>query len=274
MKLAGKVVLVTGSSQGIGQSVVLRLAQEGAKVVINYRSHPEGAQETLAQVEAIGGSCYMAQCPDSSPDAQAHSPQGYTIQADLGDVNEVRQLIAESIAHFGQLDILVNNAGIEKHAPFWQVSESDYDQVMNVNLKGVFFATQTFVQHLLETHRTGKIINMSSVHEELPFPNFTAYCASKGGLKMLTRNLAIELAPLGITINNVAPGAIETPINRKLLNNPEKLGALLDNIPLGRLGKPSDVAGLVAFLASSDADYITGSTCYVDGGLLWNYQEQ
>jgi glucose 1-dehydrogenase len=265
MKLEGKVALVTGSSQGIGQGIVVRLAQEGANVIINYRSHPEGAEETLAKIEATGGKCYMAQCPKS---------HAYTIQADLSSVSEVQQLIAESIQHFGKLDILVNNAGVEKHAPFWEVTETDYDAVMNVNLKGVFFATQAFVQHLIATKCAGKIINISSVHEELPFPNFTAYCASKGGMKMLTRNLAVELGALGITINNVAPGAIETPINAKLLNNPEKLATLLQNIPLGRLGQPQDVASLVAFLASADADYITGSTFFVDGGLLWNYQEQ
>jgi glucose 1-dehydrogenase len=265
MKLKGKVALVTGSSQGIGQGIVLRLAQEGADVVINYRSHPEGAEETLAKVQTMGGKCYMAQCPNS---------HGYTIKADLGSVAEVRQLIADSIDHFGRLDILVNNAGIEKHASFLEITEEDYDAVMNVNLKGVLFATQAFVQHLIQSNRQGKIINISSVHEELPFPNFTAYCVSKGGMKMLTRNLSVELGSFGITINNVAPGAIETPINTKLLNDPEKLGALLQNIPLGRLGQPQDVASLVAFLASSDADYITGSTFFVDGGLLWNYQEQ
>jgi glucose 1-dehydrogenase len=123
-------------------------------------------------------------------------------------------------------------------------------------------------------NQPGKVINISSVHEELPFPHFAAYCASKGGLKMLTRNLAIELAPLGITINNVAPGAIETPINTKLLNDPEKLSALLQNIPLKRLGQPADVASMVAFLASSESNYVTGTTFFVDGGLLWNYQEQ
>jgi glucose 1-dehydrogenase len=260
MKLEGKVALVTGSSQGIGQAIAIRLAAEGADIAINYRSHPEGAEETLAKVQAAGGKCHMV--------------DGLTVQADTGIVSDVKRMISDSIEHFGKLDILVNNAGIEKNADFWEVTEADYDAVMNVNLKGVFFATQTFVKHLIETKRPGKIINISSVHEELPFPHFAAYCASKGGMKMLTRNLAVELAPFGITINNVAPGAIETPINTKLLNNPEKLGALLQNIPLGRLGKPQDVSSMVAFLASNDADYVTGTTFFVDGGLLWNYQEQ
>lgn len=260
MKLEGKVALVTGSSQGIGQAIAIRLAQEGASIVINYRSHPEGAEETLSKVKTAGGQCHMA--------------DGFTVQADTGMVADVRRMIADSIAHFGKLDILVNNAGIEKSADFWNVTEADYDAVMNVNLKGVFFATQSFVKRLMETKQPGKVINISSVHEELPFPHFAAYCASKGGLKMLTRNLAVELAPFGITINNVAPGAIETPINTKLLNNPEKLGALLSNIPLGRLGKPGDVASIVAFLASAESNYVTGTTFFVDGGLLWNYQEQ
>jgi glucose 1-dehydrogenase len=182
--------------------------------------------------------------------------------------------LREAIQRFGKLDILVNNAGIEKNASFWDVTETDYEAVFNVNLKGVFFATQAIAQHLLETKRRGKIINISSVHEELPFPHFTAYCTSKGGVKMMMRNLAVELGPYGITINSVAPGAIETPINTKLLNDSEKLGVLVKNIPLGRLGQPSHVASLVAFLASPDADYVTGTTLFVDGGLLWNYQEQ
>lgn len=255
MKLEGKVALVTGSSQGIGQAIAVRLAQEGADIVIDYRSHPDGAQETLTKVESTGR-------------------KGFILKADLGVVSDVRQMIAAGIQHFGKLDILVNNAGLEKNASFWEVTEADYDSVVNVNMKGVFFATQAIVQHLMETKRSGKIINISSVHEELPFPHFTSYCASKGGVKMMMRNLAVELGPLGITINNVAPGAIETPINAKLLNDPEKLGAVIKNIPLGRLGQPSDVASLVAFLASPDADYVTGTTLFVDGGLLWNYQEQ
>ena len=223
--------------------------------MIDYRSHPEGAEETKTKVEASGR-------------------KGLVVKADLGNVSDVRQMVTGGIEHFGKLDILVNNAGVEKNASFWEVTEEDYDSVVNVNLKGVFFATQAIVQHLRETNRPGKIINISSVHEELPFPHFTSYCASKGGVKMMMRNLAIELGPLGITINNVAPGAIETPINKSLLNDPEKLNAVLNNIPLRRLGQPADVASMVAFLASADADYVTGSTFFVDGGLLWNYQEQ
>ena len=260
MRLEGKVALVTGSSQGIGQAIAIRLAQEGASIVINYRSHPEGAEETLAKVNAAGGTCHMV--------------DGFTLQADTGSVANVQRMVSESVDHFGHLDILVNNAGIEKNADFWTVTEADYDAVMNVNLKGTFFAMQAFVQHRLAVKQPGKIINISSVHEELPFPHFAAYCASKGGLKMLTRNLSIELAPFGITVNNVAPGAIETPINTKLLNDPTKLNALLENIPLKRLGKPGDVASIVAFLASAESDYVTGTTFFVDGGLLWNYQEQ
>ena len=255
MRLIGKVALVTGSSQGIGRGIATRFAQEGADVVINYNRTPGGAQEVLREVEATGH-------------------RGLIVQADMGNTGDIRKLIATAVEHFGRLDILVNNAGVETHAPFWEVKEEDYDRVLNINLKGVFFATQAMVQHLMQTKRCGKIVNISSVHEELPFPNFTAYCASKGGLKMFTRNLAVELGPLGITINSVAPGAIETPINAKLLNDPKKLNSLLGQIPLARLGKPKDVAGVAVFLASDDADYVTGSTYYVDGGLTWFYQEQ
>ncbi len=263
MKLKGKVALITGGSQGIGQSIAIKLAEDGANVVISYRSHPEGAEETLAKIEALGkGNCF------------ACSGIATSKQSDVSHIDQVRYLVHSSISHFGQLDILVNNAGLERHAPFWEVTEADYDLVMDTNLKGSFFAVQEFVKYLLENKRTGKIINISSVHEDLPFPNFAPYCLSKGGMKMMARNLAVELGAYGITINNVAPGAIETPINTKLLNDPEKLNALLQNIPLNRLGQPNDVASLVAFLGSDNANYITGTTFFVDGGLLWNYHEQ
>lgn len=255
MKLAGKVALVTGSSQGIGADIALRLATEGADIVVNYHSHPEEADAVKAKILALGR-------------------RAVAIGADLGTVPGAYKLIADGVAGLGQIDILVNNAGVEKHASFWDVTEHDYDLVLATNLKGPFFATQAFVRHLQERKVSGKIINISSVHEELPFPHFTSYCASKGGVKMMMRNLAIELAPFGITINNVAPGAIETPINTALLNDPEKLSALLQNIPLNRLGKPADVSSAVAFLASSESDYITGTTMVIDGGLTWNYSEQ
>ena len=216
MKLAGKVALVTGSSQGIGQAIAIRLAEEGADIVVNYHSHPEEADTVRGKIESMGR-------------------RAVAIGADLGAVADAYKLISEGVAALGQIDILVNNAGVEKNAPFRDVTEHDYDFVLDTNLKGPFFATQAFVKHLQDRKAAGKIINISSVHEDLPFPHFTAYCASKGGLKMMTRNLSIELAPFGITINNVAPGAIATPINTALLHDPSKLNALIQNIPLGRL---------------------------------------
>ena len=254
MRLKDKIALVTGSSQGIGRAIAVRFAQEGADVVVNSRSS-NGMEEVLREIESLGR-------------------RGLAVQADVSKVEDIRRMFAEAIEHFGKVDVLVNNAGVETHAPFWDVTEADYDKVLNINLKGAFFAAQELVKHLRATRRRGKIVNISSVHEELPFPNFTAYCASKGGIKMLTRNLSVELGPLGININNIAPGAVETPINTKLLNDPAKLGALLGQIPLGRLGQTADVAGVAVFLASDDADYVTGSTYFVDGGLTWHYEEQ
>lgn len=254
-RLQGKIAGITGGDQGIGRGIVERFAREGADIAFCFRSNQAGADETAAAVRGLGRKVAA-------------------FQADVSKVADGQKFIADAAAQFGKLDILVNNAGLERNADFWDVTESDFDLVMNVNLKGLFFVTQAFVRHKMQTKTGGKIVNISSVHEELPFPHFASYCASKGGVKMLTRNLGIELAPLGITINSIAPGAIETPINKKLLNDPQKLNALLQNIPLRRLGKPEDVAGVAVFLASADADYATGTTFFVDGGLTWNYQEQ
>jgi glucose 1-dehydrogenase len=255
MRLTGKKALVTGGDQGIGRAIALRLAEEGADIVLNYRKNRDGAEETRGRIEQLGR-------------------VAVSLQADVGKVGEVRTLVQQAVTALGSLDILVNNAGIEKNAAFVDVTEEDYRAVIEVNLSGPFFATQEFARHRRDAKGGGKVINISSVHEELPFPHFTSYCMAKGGLKMMMRNLSIELAPLGITINNVAPGAIQTPINQKLLSDPKLLNPLLANIPLGRLGQPSDVAGVTAFLASDDAAYITGATIVVDGGLLWNYSEQ
>jgi glucose 1-dehydrogenase len=255
MRLSGKVALVTGAAQGIGAEVAIRLAEEGADIAIDDRTACGGAQATRQRIESLGR-------------------RAAVLAGDLAKVEDDRRMVTEGVRALGRIDILVNNAGVEKRAPFWEVTVEDYELVLDVNLRGTFFATQEFVKHLMATGRPGKIINMSSVHEELPFPHFASYCASKGGLKMLCRDLAVELAPYGITVNNVAPGAIETPINKTLLSSPDLLKGLLANIPLARLGKTTDVAGVVAFLASSDADYVTGTTIVVDGGLLWNYSEQ
>jgi glucose 1-dehydrogenase len=255
MKLQGRVALVTGSDQGIGQAIALKLAEEGADLAINYRRNREGGEDTGNQIRAMGRRCVV-------------------IQADVGKIEEARRLVEETATGLGPIDILVNNAGIEKRASFLDITEEDYRSVIEVDLTAPFFLTQFVVKRMVEAKRPGKIINISSVHEELPFPHFTPYCMAKGGLKMMMRNLAIELGSCGITVNNIAPGAIETPINKQLMNDPKLLNAVLQNIPVKRIGKPADVAAVAAFLASSDADYITGSTVVVDGGLLWNYSEQ
>jgi glucose 1-dehydrogenase len=254
-RFENKVALITGSSQGIGAACALRLAADGADIILNGRKLDERGEALVKQITDMG--------------RRAHF-----LVADVSKLQNVVNLVNDATSVFGQLDILVNNAGVEKNNDFWNVTEEEYDFVMDTNLKGVFFGIQAFVKYCMAAKRNGVVINMSSVHEEIIFPHFAAYCASKGGLKMLTRNLATELAPHNIRVNNVAPGAIATPINKKLLETPELLEGVLDNIPMKKLGTPEDVAALVAFLASDDAKYVTGSTYFVDGGLTYHYEEQ
>ncbi len=256
-RLEGKVVAITGGNQGIGLGIAERFIQEGAAVSICYLSDSAGTEKVVEGLRKMSA-----------------GGKAVAIQADVSKLADGQRFISETVSQLGELDILINNAGVEKRAPFWEVTEADYDFVLDVNLKGLFFMTQAMVRYLMQAKQPGKIINISSVHEELPFPHFASYCVSKGGLKMLTRDLSIELAPFNITINNIAPGAIETPINKKLLNDPVKLKSLLENIPLRRLGKPADVAAVASFLASDESSYVTGTTFVVDGGLTWNYQEQ
>jgi glucose 1-dehydrogenase len=254
-RLQGKVAIVTGAGSGIGQGIAIRLGREGARVVIDYVGSEGGADDTRKAIEAAGS-------------------QGAVVQADVTRMTDIQKLVETAWTQFGGADILVNNAGMEKRSDFWDTPEADYDKVLAVNLKGPFFLTQAFVRRLRDAKKPGRVINISSVHEDMAFPGFTTYCCSKGGLRMLMRNLTVELGPLGITVNNIAPGAIATPINAALLHNKTELDALLRNIPLARLGTTEDVAGMAAFLASDDASYVTGATFLVDGGLMRNYREQ
>ncbi|WP_446741813.1 SDR family NAD(P)-dependent oxidoreductase [Silvibacterium acidisoli] len=253
--LSQRVAIVTGSSSGIGQSIAIHLAQQGANVVINYSRSKDGAEQTLETVRKAG-------------------VDGLIVQADVSKVDQARSLVEQAWIKFGKADVLVNNAGYEKRSDFLEVSEEDYDNVLGVNLKGPFFLTQAFAKRLSEANLPGRVINISSVHEDMAFPHFASYCASKGGLRMLMRNLAVELGPMGITVNNIAPGAIATPMNKSLLEDKPKLNALLSQIPLGRLGTPEEVAAMTAYLASEDASYVNGATLLIDGGLTRNYHEQ
>lgn len=254
-RLSGKVAIVTGAGQGIGQAIAARLGAEGAKVIVDYIGKPDGAEETLRRIEQSGG-------------------QGEIVAADVTRMDDLRRLVDTAWDRFGSADVLVNNAGMEMKSAFWDTTEEEYDRVLGVNLRGAFFLSQAFVRRLRNARKPGRIVNISSVHEDMAFPGFTTYCVSKGGLRMFMRNLAVELGPLGITVNNIAPGAIQTPINKALLEDKPKLNALLEKIPLDRLGRPEDVAGLVAFLASEDAAYISGATLTIDGGLMRDYHEQ
>jgi glucose 1-dehydrogenase len=254
-RLVGKVAIVTGSGSGIGQSIAIRYASEGATVVVDYRNHPDQAQDTKAKAEAAGGKAIL-------------------VEADVSVLADTQNLVDQAYKQLGRCDILVNNAGIEIRAPFWEVTEKDYDAVLNVNLKGAFFLTQAFVRRLIAAKLPGRVINISSVHEDMVFPHFSTYCASKGAIRMLMRDLAVELGPLNITVNNIAPGAVSTPINTKMMADKTELDALLANIPLGRMATPEEIAGLALFLASDDGAYCTGSTFIIDGGLIRNYHEQ
>ena len=253
--LQNKVAVITGSGTGIGKAIAIRLASEGATVVVNYLNHPDQADDTKAKAEAAGG-------------------RAITIQGDVSKLADTQRLIDETYKQLGRADILVNNAGIEIESPFWEVTEAAYDAVLNVNLKGAFFLTQAFVKPLIAAKQPGRVINISSVHEDMVFPHFSTYCASKGAMRMVMRDLAVELGPYNITVNNIAPGAISTPINKNLLADTPELNSLLANIPLSRLGTPEEVAGVALFLASDAGAYCTGSTVIIDGGLIRNYHEQ
>ena len=249
MRLDGKVAIVTGSSLGIGKAIAVALAREGASVAVNYRSHPEEGEEAVEEIQNAGG-------------------RAIAVQADVSRQEDVERLIGKTVDEFDRLDIMVNNAGIEEKHSFVDTPYEVWERVISVNLTGVWLGCQEAARQMISQGGGGRIINISSVHEELPMPTNASYCAAKGGVMMLMRTIAVELAEHGITVNNIAPGAIETPINQNLKENPEQMNELLSEIPLGRIGQPEEVAGLAVYLASDEASYSTGSTFYVDGGMM------
>jgi glucose 1-dehydrogenase len=254
-KLKGQSALVTGASSGIGKGVALALANEGARVVVNYVSSPDAALDVVAEIKRNGG------------DAIA-------LQADVSDEAQVLQMFKDMCSQFGTIDILVNNAGIQKDAPLHEMTLADWQAVINVNLTGQFLCAREAVREFLRrgiiperSAAAGKIICMSSVHEVIPWGGHVNYASSKGGVMMLMKSMAQELAPQKIRINSIAPGAIQTPINQKAWDTPEALNSLLTFIPYNRIGQPSDIGKVAAWLASDEADYITGTSIFVDGGM-------
>jgi glucose 1-dehydrogenase len=246
--LDGKVALVTGAGSGIGHAIATLFGREGASVAANYHGSEEAA---VALAEELSACC----------------ARSVALQADVSDRAQVDDMVARAVDELGSVDVLVNNAGIEYSAPFLELEEESWDRVLAVNLKGAFLCAQACGAAMRKAGG-GSIVNISSIHEDLPFPDNAAYAASKGGMRMLMRNAAFELAPFGIRVNNIAPGPIATPINRATLEDPEKLELLRRVVPLARMGEPEEVAQVALFLASDRAAYVTGATYYVDGGML------
>jgi glucose 1-dehydrogenase len=248
MKLKDRVALVTGASRGIGRAIAQGLAREGAAVIVNYVSQRAAAEEVVEQIRAGGG-------------------EATAIQADVKNVGGHDALSASALDRYGRIDILVNNAGMARRQSFLEATAEAWDEIMGVNLKGVFFLSQAVARQMAERH-SGKIINISSVHDSQPMAFNSIYCISKGGLAMLTKALALELAESGIQVNAIAPGAIETDENKDRLADPAYHARVIAKIPSRRVGTTEEIAGAAILLASSDADYITGATLYIDGGML------
>jgi glucose 1-dehydrogenase len=249
MTLHGKVAIVTGGNTGIGKSIVLALAREGANIVIDYIADPDATEELEKQVAALGDTAIG-------------------VDADVSKVNDLQTLVDAAVKEFGRLDVMVNNAGIETRSSVLDTTEDQYEKVLEVNLKSAFFGTQLAAKQMIAQGGGGRIINITSVHEDWPMPGNTPYCLSKGGVRMLTRTAGVELGPHGITVVGVGPGAIATPINAATMADPAKMKVLDAAIPLGRMADPDEIGNVVAFVASDAASYITATTVFADGGIM------
>jgi glucose 1-dehydrogenase len=248
MLLEGRHAIVTGSSSGIGRACAIRFAEEGANVCVNYYSDREAdaGAEVVSQIEAAGR-------------------KGIAVQADVGSEADVQRMVAQANETFGAVNLLVNNAGIENQVPTMEMALADWERVIRTNLTGVFLCMRECGKLMRDSG--GVVINMSSVHQFIPWPGFAHYCASKGGMKLLTETAAREWAPHQIRVLNIAPGAIATPINNFVLDDPEAKHAIEEEIPLGRFGQPEEIAAAAAWAASDQASYVTGTTLVVDGGM-------
>jgi glucose 1-dehydrogenase len=249
MSLTGKAAIVTGGNSGIGRAIALELAKQGAQVVINYVVNPAAAEEMEKQIVASGG-------------------QAIGVKADVSKVVELQAMVDACVKAFGRVDILVNNAGVETRTSVLDTTEEQYDRVLDINLKSAFFATQIAAKQMIKQGGGGRIINITSVHEDWPMPGNTAYCLSKGGMRMLTRTAGTELARHNILIVGVGPGAVATPINTATMQDPALLKKLDGAIPVGRMAQPEEIASVVAFLAGAGASYMTATTVFADGGLM------
>ena len=249
MSLKGKVAIVTGGNSGIGMAIVLELARQGANVVIDYISKPSATELLEKQVVALGD-------------------KAIGVDADVSKVADLEKLVSAAVAQFGRVDIMVNNAGIETRTSVLDTTEGQYDKVLAVNLKSAFFGTQVAAKQMIKQGQGGRIINITSVHEDWPMPGNTAYCLSKGGVRMLTRTAGVELAPHNILVVGVGPGAVATPINLSTMKDPALMEKLDDAIPLGRMAKPEEIASVVGFLAGDGASYMTATTIFADGGIM------
>jgi glucose 1-dehydrogenase len=246
--LDGRRALVTGGDSGIGQGVCYELAAHGAAVAVNYVGHPDEAQRMVSEIQGAGG-------------------KAVAVAMDVSSENDVQRAFAEAREALGGVDLLVNNAGMEHPYALLDMPLDAWQKVIDVNLTGAFLCAREAARMMRDANAKGTIVNISSVHEQIAWENFSHYCASKGGMKLFAQSIAKELAPLGIRVVNVAPGAVDTPINKDVLADAQASAQVQAEIPLGRWGHVQDVARAVAWLASEQAAYVTGATLFVDGGM-------